>query len=228
MGDTATRQPVEVTFSEAAALLGLRSRSTIYRLKDDGHLEHAGYLRGREGAWRIETHPTDHRPFVDWAAAVIGPQGPHRRSEQPPPDPWAHIPEALRSVDGSRPFWDEYGRLAGPDEPPLSDEAFWAEVAAMVSALMGTTYEPPELIELAWQLDDLREAVAAGARWDADRWDEASARSLLEDPDVMAGTCPHSRSELQALAAGGRLPPELQAQAAAALAAYTAREGVGT
>ena len=209
---------MEVTFLEAAALLGLRSRSTLYRLKDDGYLEQGGYLRGREGAWRIETHPDGGRPFAEWAAAVIGPQGPHRRSERPEPEPPAPDPLALDLQ-----WWAEWGRLAR-DEPPLGRDAFWETVAAMLSGLMDRPYEAGEVAELAHQIDTLREAVAAGARWDAGRWAAANARMLLEDPDVVTGACPYSRSDLQALAAGGRLPADLQAQAEAALAAYAARD----
>jgi hypothetical protein len=47
---------------------------------------------------------------------------------------------------------------------------------------------------------------------------------LLEDPDVSSGAEPLSRPELERLAADGLLSPELQAEVAAALAAYSARE----
>jgi hypothetical protein len=65
--------------------------------------------------------------------------------------------------------------------------------------------------------------VAAGARWDATQWACESARTLLDYPEVRDGSCPHSRPELERLAAGGVLTPELQAAADAALAAYAAR-----
>lgn len=208
-----------LTLTEAAALLGQKSRSTIYRWLRDGLLAHEGYLRGREGRWRIESEPPELLPFAQWAAGVIGPQGPRRREDPPEPAPQPERDPVALDLE----WWAEWGRVAGPDEPPLSDAEYWDEVAAMVSALMGKTYERPEVIDLAWHLDELRQSVAAGARFDPDRWAAASARLLLDDAEVMAGECPHSRAELEALAAGGRLPADLQALAEAALATYAER-----
>jgi hypothetical protein len=82
----------------------------------------------------------------------------------------------------------------------------------------------PTAAELHHQMRDAIDEVGRGARWDAARWDAGSARLLLDDDEVAAGTCPHSLPELQRLAAGGLLSPELQAQADAALVAYSARE----
>lgn len=207
---------MEVSFSDAARMLGMASRSTLYRWHRDGWLARGGFLRGEPGSWRIETHPEGQRPFTDWALAVIGPQGPQRQGVQQAPEV-----EPSR-LDVELEFWAEYGRIATSDEPPLSDAEHWQHTAAMVSALMGKDYTPAEIIDLAWHLDATRDAVVAGARWDATRWDEASARSLLEDPEVVAGTCRASLPELQRLAHGGRLSGELQAAADAALAAYGA------
>jgi hypothetical protein len=69
-------------------------------------------------------------------------------------------------------------------------------------------------------MQDAIDEVGRGARWDAARWDAASARSLLDDDEVMAGECAASRPELERLAAGGLLPPDLQALADAALERY--------
>ena len=78
----------------------------------------------------------------------------------------------------------------------------------------------PTAAELHHQMRDAIAEVSRGARWDAARWDAGSARLLLDDPDCSAGRCPHSLPELERLAAGGLLPPDLQAQAEAALERY--------
>ena len=43
---------------------------------------------------------------------------------------------------------------------------------------------------------------------------------MLDDDEVMAGECAASRPEVERLAAGGLLPPDLQALADAALQRY--------
>ena len=43
---------------------------------------------------------------------------------------------------------------------------------------------------------------------------------MLDDDEVMAGECASSRPEVERLAAGGLLPPDLQALADAALQRY--------
>jgi hypothetical protein len=146
---------------------------------------------------------------------------------EPDTDPWAHIPEQLRSAIGGPPFWVSWGRIAGPDEPPLSDAEFWEHVHAIVEGMLGEPLDmtPTRLADIAYQLNEAQADVSAGARWDATQWACESARTLLEYPDVQDGTCPHSRPELERLAAGGLLTPELQAAANAALAAYG--KGVG-
>jgi hypothetical protein len=215
-----------LTFREAAALIGHKSRSTIYRWHRDGWLEHAGYLRGEPGRWRIESEPAGVRPFKEWAETVIGAQGPLRQSEtaapEPDPDPWAHLPEQLRAKDGSAPFWSSYGRIASPDDEPLSDSEFWQHVHAIVGGMLGESLDipPTRLGDVAFHLQEAIDDVTAGARWDAAQWANASVQSLLEYPEVQDGTCPHSLPELQRLAAGGLLTVELQAAANAALAAY--------
>ena len=71
--------------AEAAALIGHRSRSTLYRLKDDGILSRSNYLRGTDRRWRIELEPPGLQPFRDWAESVIGSTGPMRQSETTAP-----------------------------------------------------------------------------------------------------------------------------------------------
>jgi hypothetical protein len=141
------------------------------------------------------------------------------------PDPWAHIPEQLQSAIGGPPFWISWGRIAGPDEPPLTDAEYWKHVRSIVEGMLGETLDmtTARMADLAYQLREAEEDVSAGARWDATQWACESARTLLEESDVRDGSCQHSRPELERLAAGGLLTPELQAATDAALAAYAAR-----
>jgi len=143
----------------------------------------------------------------------------------PDPDPWGHIPEQLRSAIGGPPFWISWGRIAGPDEPPLTDAQYWEHVRQIAAAMLGEPLEMTKerLAELAYQLREAEDDVAAGARWDATQWANESARTLLEESDVRDGSCQHSRPELERLAAGGLLTTELQSAVDAALAAYAAR-----
>jgi hypothetical protein len=244
---------VLVTFGEAAAMIGQRSRGTLYRWLADGLLDHAGYLRGTPGRWRIETDPPGLRPFRDWARGVLGPQGPMRQADRmltlpkdaqfagdgnphgnldkikvsemkprelPPPapaaDPWEHIPERLRSVDGSPPFWAEFGRIA-PAGEELTDEQFWANVHAIVQGMMGRPLglSPAELADIHFHLSEAVEDVVAGARWDGERWDEASVQLLIDD-----GPCSVSVSELARMLADGRVPEHLLDKVEADIAAH--------
>jgi len=125
--------------------------------------------------------------------------------------------------DSNREWWgdDGYGRWE-PGEL-LEDGPFWENVGAIVGGMMGGPFEGLSgrlAAELFSQLQDAIDSVEAGARWDDRNWATASARTLLEDPDCSAGTCPDSRPELESLAAGGLLSPEMQAQAEAALQRY--------
>ena len=60
-----------VTFGDAAAHLGHKSRSTLYRMKRDGRLN--DYLRpgGRGGAERIELEPEGLPALRDWVRGVL-------------------------------------------------------------------------------------------------------------------------------------------------------------
>jgi hypothetical protein len=138
---------------------------------------------------------------------------------------WRAGPRTPPNPEGTREFWSEYGRWE-PGEP-LEDGPFWENVAAIVAGMMGI--DPFEQLggiragQLHQEIQDGIAAVEAGARWDAHNWAAASARSLLDDGEVAAGGSPHSLPELQQLAAGGLLSPELQAETEAALAAYAAK-----
>jgi hypothetical protein len=211
-----------LTFKEAASLIGHRSRSTVYRWLEDGWLEHAGYLRGKAGRWRIESDPDGLRPFKEWAAGVIGPQGPMRQGELAPPTPEPTPAPGPEDDDGPLGFWREYGRVADPDEPQLSDAEYWENVHAIVQGMMGELLDltPKRLGDLAFHLREAMSDVDFGARWDAKQWACASLRSLLEYDEARDGSCPHSLPELQQLAAGGLLTDELQTAANSALEAY--------
>ena len=230
-----------LTFQQAAAAIGQRSRSTVYRWLQDGWLENAGYLRGKPGHWRIESDPPALRPFREWARGMLGAQGPMRQSElephrrepaaaaAPAPDLWADVPERLRAKDGSEPFWCSYGRIAGPDDSPLSDAEFWQNVLSIVEGMIGESLNlpPARLADVADFLQEAIDDVRAGVRWDDTQWANGSAATLLEYPEIRDGTCPHGRPELERLAASGLLTPELQAAADAALAAYGLEVGNG-
>lgn len=134
---------------------------------------------------------------------------------------WRAGPGSPLMPDAERRWWEEWGRWA-PDES-LPEGAFWEHVAAIVGGTLGGPFEQlsgPAAAQLHWELQDSIGIVQSGARWDAEAWATASARSLLADQDVIAGECPYSRPELERLAAGGLLPPDLQADADAALARY--------
>lgn len=171
-----------LTFQEAAAALGFRSRSTLYRLRDDGRL--AGYLvpGGKNGAQLLDTEPpglpclSEHvarclqmrRNNCDRITAAMAPRS-----------------AAAQEPDGLAEFWADYGRWE-PDAAPLVGEELWQHVAAMASAMIGMPQplEAAEARELWRHLGEALEEVAAGARWDGDRWAAASARAEAEDASV--------------------------------------------
>jgi hypothetical protein len=135
---------------------------------------------------------------------------------------WRAGPGTPHDPEAEPRWWAEWGRWE-PESEPLADGPFWEHVGAIVGAMLGGPFRDlsgPDAAELHGQLQEAIGSVAAGARWDATRWDAASARSLLDDSDVAAGLCPFSRAELQLLADGGLLPPDLQAEADAALQRY--------
>lgn len=136
---------------------------------------------------------------------------------------WRAGPRSPLNPEGDREWWGDGGWGRWEPGEPLETDPFWEHVGGIVGGMMGGRFEPlsgGEAAELHLQLQEAIGAVEAGARWDAGNWAAASARSLLEDPDCSAGACPHSLPELQRLAAGGLLPPDLQAAADAALQRY--------
>lgn len=128
--------------------------------------------------------------------------------------------------EAEREWWNEWGRWE-PGEP-LEDGPFWESVGGIAGGMMGPPFHGMTggtAAELFHQMQDAIDEVGRGARWDAARWDAGSARLLLlEDDEVAAGECSSSRPELERLAAGGLLPPDLQALADAALQRYRERD----
>jgi hypothetical protein len=138
-----------------------------------------------------------------------------RAGSAAPPDP---------AAEGR--WWREYGRWE-PDGERLEDDDFWANVAPIAGGFAGGPFVAmtgSQARELHHQLQGAIESVEAGARWDQVAWDTGNARTLLDDSEVAAGECSSSRLELERLAAGGLLPPDLQAAADAALERYRAND----
>lgn len=206
-----------VTFGDAAAHLGHKSRSTLYRLKRDGFL--SDYLRpgGKGGAQLLELEPDGLPSLRDYCRGILVARVDSPLWAAAEPEPVAPpIPEQLAAADGSEPFWSEWGRIAGPDEPPLADDEFWGHVGRIVEGMMGRqlNLSPGEWAELAYQLGDAVADVEAGARFDQGRWDAANVRSLLD-----CLPCDLSAAELGQLLAAGKVPADLVADVEAALAA---------
>ena len=77
-----------VTFSEAAAALGHKSRSWLYRARDDGRL--SGYLRpgGKGGAQLLELEPEGLPTLCEWVPQVLRVQANSpAAAASPPPGP---------------------------------------------------------------------------------------------------------------------------------------------
>ena len=136
---------------------------------------------------------------------------------------WLAGPGTPSHPEAEPEWWREWGRWE-PDSEPLENGPFWESVGGIAGGMMGPPFHGMSggtAVELFRQMQDAIDEVGRGARWDAARWDAGSARLLLlDDDEVAAGTCPHSLPELQRLAAGGLLPPDLQALADAALQRY--------
>lgn len=204
-----------VTFGDAAAHLRHKSRSTLYRLKRDGWL--GDYLRpgGKGGAQLLELLPEGLPSLREHCKGILQLRvdAPLWRNE-PEPEP----PEQADILS----FWRDWGRVEGPDAPPLSsDEA--AEHAALIAWHM-TERPIPErpgpdrfrfwLWEVEHQAAEARQSVAAGVRFDQARWDVTNVRLLLDELP-----CDLAAAELRELLKAGRVPAELVAEVDAALAA---------
>lgn len=198
-----------LSFKDAAAALGFRSRSTLYRLRDDGRL--AEYLRpgGRGGALLLESDPPGLPSLKEHVASCL--QIRWNNVER--------IAEAITPKEAPDPastarFWGQYGRW----EPgPIDDEELWQNVAPIACAMTGLSapLTPADARELWHQLHEALEDVQAGARWDAQRWAEASVRSLLWDA---ADGCSLSLADLAKEIEESSLPDDLLAEARQAIA----------
>jgi hypothetical protein len=233
-----------VSFSEAAMLLGFKSRSRLYHLRSEGHLD--GYLCGPSGrGQKLETVPDGLPSLRERVESLTRLQLTNVERKRPAPDPrWelaaADLSEALAAggcdlsltakeakvlaaaVPGlatpapDLSFWAEYGRVE-PAAEPLPDAEFWQHVAQMTNGMV-TIDGPltgPQAQEVHRVMVDAMAEVEHGARWDQHQWDAASARTAL--PDARDG-CQLSRQELVDLLEGGRLPDELAAEVREVLA----------
>lgn len=195
---------VAVSFSDAAAALGYRSRSTLYRLRDLGQL--GPYLRHGPRGPLLELEPPDRPALRQHVESLVRPI---IRTAPPAPPP----------RDPDEEFWAEFGRWDAA-APELPREEFWANVAAMAGHLLGGPWESltgADALELAYQLQACAAAVARGARWDRARWDAGSARLLLDDIEVDPTDSAAAEALDQQLAAG-RVPADLLVEVSAALA----------
>jgi hypothetical protein len=196
-----------ISFSEGAALCGHRSRSQLYAMKADGRLE--GYLRpGPKGHLWLESHPPGQEPLASWVLSVTRlqanspglAQAQAERQEQPSPPPAPPPPLP----------WSGYVREAGPEEPELSHEEFWANVAALFDAGTNNNFPP----KMSWQaahstwmmMRECIETVEGGGRWDESVWLAASLNDATDNDE---------RGWVESLLASGRLSAELEAQARA-------------
>jgi hypothetical protein len=196
-----------VTFGDAAAHLGHKSRSTLYRLKRHGFL--SAYLRpgGKGGAQLLELAPEGRPTLRDYCRGIL-----LLRVDSPlwRPEP---EPEPPEPPDDPLGFWREWGRVAGPDDPPLSeDEA--EEHAALIAWHLAAGSPIPQrpapdrfrfwMWEVEYQAAEARRDVEAGARFDQAHWDAANVRSHLADLP-----CELTAAGLRELLEAGRIPAEL-------------------
>jgi hypothetical protein len=194
-----------ISFTEGAALCGHRSRSQLYNMKADGRLE--PYLRpGPKGRWWLESHPPAQEPLASYVLACTRLQANSpalalvERLEQLEQEPPAPSPPPLP--------WDGYCRVAGPEEPELSHEEFWANVAALFDAGTNNIFPP----KMSWQaahstwamMRECIETVEGGGRWDESVWLAASLNDATDNDE---------RGWVESLLATGRLSAELEAQA---------------
>lgn len=174
------RMPV-ATISEAAAALGFRSRSTLYRLKNEGQL--SAYLRppaSTGGAERLELEPSDLPPLREHVARLIRLQrnNADRQQARPRTDSrWGVVAgaltEALADCGGLQ--------LTGPEAlavaaalPAALSEAFGAE---------GLEWLRLRLADAGcWRAGPPAPDVAALAEWwGADGWGRWAPGEPLED-----------------------------------------------
>ena len=194
--------------AEVATLTGF-ARQTVYRAIKDGRLNR-WLIRDAEGQARL---------VPDGVTAIRRGVIRPRIDSQPRPAP-APAPAPEPPADDPGEFWSRYGRIAGPDEPPLTEDEAEENAALIVWHLM----EPPDskrppadrfrfwLWDIETWVIDAREDVASGVRFDQAKWDTASVQGLLED---MPGDA--ASEMLRRLRDAGRIPAELLATVTEAL-----------
>ena len=192
--------------AEVATLTGF-ARQSIYRAIKDGRLNR-WLIRDAEGQARLSP---------DGVTAIRRGAIRPRIDSQPRPTP-APVPEP--QADEPDEFWSRYGRIAGPDEPPLSEDEAEEHTALIVWHLWGPpdSKRPPADRFRFWLWDietwasDAREDVASGVRFDQTKWDTASVQGLLGDMPCDAAT-----EMLRCHRDTGRIPAELLPTVAEAL-----------
>ena len=136
---------------------------------------------------------------------------------------WRAGPGTPVRPEANRQWWGDDGWGRWEPDKPLENAAFWDHVGSIVGGLLGGPFDGmtgPGAAELHYQLQEAIEAVEKGARWDANNWADGSARLIFEDLDYRNELCPHSRPELERLAAEGLLSPAVQARADSVLQRY--------
>ena len=198
------------SISEASRATGI-SRGTLHRMRRDGRLAAFEVQNGARRGLRPEVgqflkaggcRPRVDSPWASWNQP---------REEVPAP----RISEECR---GRHEFWSEYGRIASPSEPDLTDEEFWQHVAAIASGMTGEPMTALEASNLRNFLNEAVRDVEAGVRWDSERWNRARVLTLL--PELPG--CAAAAAELRRLLEDGQVEDALVPRVQEALAAAAA------
>jgi hypothetical protein len=111
--------------------------------------------------------------------------------------------------------WEEWAALGWADWRPdeqLSDAEHWAHVAGLLGAWLSLSAAPLDgtrAASLCLAADEAREAVAAGVRWNPERWAAAvAAQEAAEQKTPPRETMPKGRS-MNSRAAGETTTPSL-------------------
>jgi hypothetical protein len=212
------------TFGEAAAYLGHKSRSTLYRLRNDGLID--AYLRpgGRGGAPLLELEPEGRPTLRRYLKTILVARSdsPLWREPEPDAEPWPPEPLELSPLADAGPdsFWAQFGDWR-PDEE-LDDDAEDEHVARIAWHMMNGAEETPPPSFRNWLRDlehfiiEARDDVAKGVRWSTEKWARGSIESLLPDvPD-----CPAAAAEMRVWLQRDDMPADLIEPVNQALAAF--------
>jgi hypothetical protein len=165
-----------VNFSLAAAALGYKSRSQLYRLRDDGALDR--YLVPGASPPLLDLQPDGLPHLREHVAECVqlrvgNLSQRRRRAPAPAPAPAPVIDEWT----ATREWWSEWGAWRPEEELTQVEED--EHVAQIVAGMMGgavVEITAGNVVELGRQIADARADVARGARWDGERWAAAEAR----------------------------------------------------